>query len=67
MPRKIRELKGMLRKAGCACEKSKGSHTKWRHPKCANKLILSGNDGADAKPYQENNVLNYLQGIQEEK
>ena len=57
----------MLRKAGCACEKSKGSHTKWRHPKCANKLILSGNDGADAKPYQENNVLNYLQGIQEEK
>ena len=57
MPRKIRELKGMLLKAGCACEKSKGSHTKWMHPKCANKPILSGNDSADAKPYQENNVM----------
>ncbi|NNJ84797.1 MAG: type II toxin-antitoxin system HicA family toxin [Gammaproteobacteria bacterium] len=67
MPKKIRELKGMLLRAGCTCERAKGSHTKWMHPKCANKLILSGNDGADAKPYQENNVLNYLQGIQEEE
>ena len=67
MPRKIRELKGILLKAGCIHEKTTGSHTKWAHPKCAHKLILSGKDGADAKPYQEKNVLNYLKGIPEKE
>nr|VFK50864.1 MAG: hypothetical protein BECKTC1821D_GA0114238_112010 [Candidatus Kentron sp. TC] len=67
MPKKIGELKGMLIEAGCVCEKAKGSHTKWMHPKCANKLILSGKDGADAKPNQKNDVLDYLRKILEEE
>ncbi|WP_424948001.1 type II toxin-antitoxin system HicA family toxin [Candidatus Spongiihabitans sp.] len=67
MPRKIRELKTLLLNAGCVCENAKGSHTKWSHHKAARKLILSGKDGVDAKPYQEKNVLNYLHEISEEK
>jgi predicted RNA binding protein YcfA (HicA-like mRNA interferase family) len=66
VPKKIRQLKGMLLKAGCRCDAAKGSHTKWSHPKVANKLILSGKDGNDAKPYQEDAVLRYLLEISEE-
>ncbi|MGE5154675.1 MAG: type II toxin-antitoxin system HicA family toxin [Bdellovibrio bacteriovorus] len=61
--RKIRQLKAMLRKAGCYCASAKGSHTKWSHPNVPDKLILSGHDGDDAKPYQENAVARYLQEI----
>jgi len=32
----------MLLKAGCRCDAAKGSHTKWFHPRVADKLILSG-------------------------
>jgi predicted RNA binding protein YcfA (HicA-like mRNA interferase family) len=66
MPKKMRQLKGMLLKAGCRCDAARGSHTKWSHPKIADKLILSGKDGDDAKPYQEDAVLRYLVEISEE-
>ncbi|QVL51221.1 MAG: type II toxin-antitoxin system HicA family toxin [Thiocapsa sp.] len=66
MPRKIRQLKSLLLKAGCLCERAKGSHTKWSHPRFKDKLILSGHDGDDAKPYQEQTVLRYLYEIAEE-
>lgn len=65
MPKKLRELKQMLRKAGCTCQSGKGSHTKWSHPSLKDKLILSGNDNKDAKPYQERDVENYLKAIEE--
>jgi predicted RNA binding protein YcfA (HicA-like mRNA interferase family) len=32
MPRKIRELKAMLRKAGFECKRTRGSHERWIHP-----------------------------------
>ena len=67
MPKKIKELKMLLLKAGCVCDNAKGSHTKWSHRKVADKLILSGKDGADAKPYQEKSVSNYLHEILEEE
>ncbi|MBB1074174.1 type II toxin-antitoxin system HicA family toxin [Rhodoferax sp. 4810] len=63
MPKKIRELKSLLYKAGCDLEQGKGSHTKWSHPLLTDKLILSGADGADAKPYQERAVYHYLNHI----
>jgi len=66
MPKKMRQLKGVLLKAGCRCDAARGSHTKWSHPKIADKLILSGKDGDDAKPYQEDAVLRYLVEISEE-
>lgn len=63
MPKKIRELKRFLLKAGFVCEPGKGSHTKWSHPLLSGKLILSGKDGDDAKPYQEKDVNSALQQL----
>ena len=63
MPKKIRELRGTLKKAGFVCKKGKGSHTKWRHPRRKGLVVLSGNDGADAKQYQEEEVTKALADI----
>jgi predicted RNA binding protein YcfA (HicA-like mRNA interferase family) len=65
MPRKIRELKSLLLKAGFIQEPGKGSHTKWFHPLLPGKLILSGKDGADAKLYQEKDIATVLQRLAE--
>ena len=53
MPKKIKELKAMLSKAGFVClsKRGKGSHSIWRHPLYKDDVRLSGNDGKDAKPY----------------
>lgn len=68
MPRKLRQLKADLREAGAYQVSQEGSHTKWKHPLVAVKLlILSGHDGDDAKPYQEKAVRNWLQQIAEAK
>ena len=60
MPKKIRELKGMLRKAGWIQLPGggKGSHSKWAHAAVSRRVILSGNDGDDAKRRQERDVEN---------
>ena len=65
MPRKIRDLKSLLLKAGFAYESAKGSHTKWSHPVLSGKLTLSGKDGGDAKLYQEKDVDNALKQLAE--
>ncbi|MEO1400829.1 MAG: type II toxin-antitoxin system HicA family toxin [Cyanobacteria bacterium J06635_1] len=56
MPKKVRELKAMLRKAGFSEQSGKGSHTKWLHPLYPGRITLSGKDSKDAKPYQEKEV-----------
>jgi predicted RNA binding protein YcfA (HicA-like mRNA interferase family) len=57
MPKKIRELKAMLRKAGFTMRPGKGSHTNWYHPKLPSKgVTIAGSDGDDAKQYQEKQV-----------
>jgi predicted RNA binding protein YcfA (HicA-like mRNA interferase family) len=55
VPKKIRELKAMLSRAGFAqiAGGGKGSHSRWKHPNVVRTIVLSGNDGSDAKPYQE--------------
>jgi predicted RNA binding protein YcfA (HicA-like mRNA interferase family) len=60
VPRKIRELKKLLRQAGWAevAGAGKGSHTKWRHARVERSLVLSGHDGDDALRYQEKDVKN---------
>jgi len=60
MPRKIRELKSMLQKAGFRCKPGKGSHTRWYHPRVPKPVVLSGKDGKDARPYQEEEVAEGL-------
>jgi predicted RNA binding protein YcfA (HicA-like mRNA interferase family) len=59
VPRKIRQLKSDLRKAGFIerTERGKGSHAVWEHPMDPTAFVtLSGKDGADAQPYQERQV-----------
>jgi predicted RNA binding protein YcfA (HicA-like mRNA interferase family) len=56
MPKKIRELKQMLRQAGFTEIPGKGSHTNWTHPLYPGKVTISGKDGNDAKRYQEKDV-----------
>jgi predicted RNA binding protein YcfA (HicA-like mRNA interferase family) len=66
MPRKIRQLKADLRKAGAYQASQEGSHTKWKHALVPESLlILSGHDGEDAKPYQERAVRDLLRKIAE--
>ncbi|MDJ0660964.1 MAG: type II toxin-antitoxin system HicA family toxin [Crocosphaera sp.] len=63
MPKKIRELKSMLLKAGFNYRSGKGSHTVWSHPLLTYSLTLSGKDSADADRYQEKDVKNALKDL----
>ncbi len=64
MPKKIRELKSLLSKAGFTSEPGKGSHTKWSHPLLPGKLTLSGKDSSDAKSYQEKDVYEAIHQVE---
>ncbi|ANV84671.1 hypothetical protein AWQ21_09915 [Picosynechococcus sp. PCC 7003] len=67
MPKKIRELKKLLRQAGFTMRPGKGSHTNWTHPKYAGRITLAGKDGTDARPYQERTILDAIQQVNEAK
>ncbi|MGO8765337.1 MAG: type II toxin-antitoxin system HicA family toxin [Limisphaerales bacterium] len=41
----------------------KGSHRKFRHPKFAGAVILSGGDGDDARHYQEKQIRNAIREV----
>lgn len=57
MPRKVRELKRDLRRAGFAWRPGRGSHQVWYHRLLPeDNWPLSGHDGDDARPYQERKV-----------
>ena len=61
MPRKIRQLVADLEASGFTLAPGgKGSHRKFRHPKFAGAVILSGKDGEDAHHYQEKQVRNAI-------
>lgn len=64
MPKKIRELKQMLRKLGFTEVPGKGSHTNWIHPFYTGKLTVSGKDGNDAKRYQEKDVQQAIEEVE---
>jgi len=65
VPKKIRELKSMLKKAGFISRSGKGSHTVWSHPLLDYSLIISGKDGKDADRYQEKDVKNALKNLED--
>ena len=65
MPKKVRELKAMLRKAGFYSKPGKGSHTVWWHPILSAKFTMAGGDGDDAEPYQERQVQKILRQVQD--
>ncbi|MBC1236701.1 type II toxin-antitoxin system HicA family toxin [Nostoc sp. 2RC] len=71
MPKKIRELKAILLKAGFVYRPAKGSHTFWTHPLIPDEpFTIAGKDGDDAPRYLEkqvNRVLKQLGKIEEEE
>jgi predicted RNA binding protein YcfA (HicA-like mRNA interferase family) len=60
MPKKIRELKAMLLKAGFTYRQGKGSHTNWTHPYLANVITIARKDGDDAPLYLEKQIAKAL-------
>ena len=65
VPRKIRELKADLRRAGFRMRPGKGSHTSWKHPLVPGRVVIAGGDGDDAQPYQEQDVREAVAGARE--
>ncbi len=63
MPRKIRELKRLLLKAGFLCKNIRGSHAKWVHPGLSQTIIMAGKDSSDAKPYQEKQISEAIEEL----
>ena len=65
MPRKIRQLKRDLRRAGAEKVHHKDDHEKWTHPLVPDYYVeLSGANGDDAHCYQEQQVGELLRRIQ---
>jgi predicted RNA binding protein YcfA (HicA-like mRNA interferase family) len=66
MPRKLRELRADLSRAGFAVDHQTGSHQVWRHVLLpGTRAVLAGRDGADAKPNQETQVRQILRALRE--
>lgn len=67
MPKKIRELKQMLGKAGFerVPKRGKGSHTVWTHPLYNGSITLSGKDSKDAQRYQEQDVKRAIREVKQ--
>jgi predicted RNA binding protein YcfA (HicA-like mRNA interferase family) len=64
MPKKIRELKAILRRTGFTWRPGKGSHTQWLHPLLPeDPITIAGKDGSDAKLYLERQVAKVLQKL----
>jgi predicted RNA binding protein YcfA (HicA-like mRNA interferase family) len=65
VPRKIRQLKTDLRRAGFTFRTGKGDHTFWTHPEAPTVAVsLDGKDGQDARQYQEREVRDALRALE---
>ena len=66
MPKKVRELKAMLRKAGFSEDGGKGSHVNfWYEGVHGTFVTVSGQDGQDARAYHEKQVRSALERVRE--
>ncbi|MBD1874801.1 type II toxin-antitoxin system HicA family toxin [Nodosilinea sp. FACHB-131] len=66
MPKKVGELKSLLRQAGFERKRTKGSHERWVHPTLPElPITLAGKDSRDAKVYQERLVQAALRKLKE--
>lgn len=59
----------MLQRAGFTLlpKRGKGSHSYWIHPLLTKPVVLSGKDGGDAKPYQEQQVNAALKKLKQQQ
>ncbi len=64
MPRKIRELIRDLERANFVNRGGKGSHRNFEHSTGA-RVTISGQQGDDARPYQEREVRDAIEESQE--
>ncbi|ACB51308.1 hypothetical protein cce_1958 [Crocosphaera subtropica ATCC 51142] len=65
MPKKIRELKKILHKAGFTYRQGKGSHKVWSHSLLPDEpIIIAGKDGDDAKRYLEQQINQRLKKLE---
>ncbi len=67
MPKRVRDLISDLQRAGFAPIKGggRGAHRKFSHAKYPGAVTLSGHEGDDAKPYQENQVARAIEAVNE--
>jgi predicted RNA binding protein YcfA (HicA-like mRNA interferase family) len=65
MPKKIREIKAILKEAGFVSRSGKGSHENWKHPKLPLVITLARKDGADAPRYLEQKVEKALLALED--
>jgi hypothetical protein len=64
VPRKGRQLKADLRRAGFELERQKGSHETWQHTRYPGITVnLALGDGDDARYYQEDDVRNAISRV----
>lgn len=64
MPRKGRQLKADLRKAGFVPVRQSGSHVTWQHVRHPSTTVtLAIEDGEDADPYEERLVRRAIAAI----
>lgn len=68
MPKKIRELKAVLLKAGFELvpKRGKGSHAIYQYPGTRIRVNLPGKDGSDAKAYSEKQVRQAIERAKNE-
>ena len=68
MPKKVRELKRLIKQAGWVyqVDRGKGSHSYWKHPLLPDDpLCIPGQEGDDAKKYLEKEVNLALKKLQD--
>lgn len=65
MPKKVREIKKLLTKAGFDYRSGKGSHQVWSHPLLAEPIVIARKDGDDAPLYLEKQVNEAIRQLQE--
>ncbi len=63
MPKKVRDFKKRLKRAGYEERPGKGSHQVWAHPLLAEHIVISYPDGDDAPRYLEKQLRDGLQRL----
>ena len=64
MPKRIRELISELKRAGFMLDRQKGSHRQFKHEGWAGVVTVSGNEGDDARRYQEKQVAEAIAKVE---